>query len=311
MTIAVTGISGLVGQALWPYLERDLDVSRVIGIDVRPLPAGMSADKLSFHQLDMRAPQVEALLTGVDVLVHLAFVIFRSRKQKKQETDSINVQGTQTLCKAAARQGIRKLVFLSSVMAYGLHPDNPIPLTEDAPLRPNPDNFYSRAKGINERYLDRFVTAHPNLVVTRLRPCTIIGPHAPSKQMDLLTGDSTLVARGVEPPIQLVHEDDVAQAVHLTIGRDAPGAYNVGGDEPQRLSQLMQVHGGSVHALPFWLVRVLMEIGWRLGLSPLGAEYADLARYPALLNTDKLKALGWQPHYSTPQAFASLREKNL
>ncbi|MGD9101588.1 MAG: hypothetical protein PVF45_13990 [Anaerolineae bacterium] len=133
------------------------------------------------------------------------------------------------------------------------------------------------------------------MIVTRLRPCTIVGPHAPPEQMASLTGDPMLVARGYDPPYQLVHEDDVAQAIHLAIHQHAPGVYNVAGDDPQTLRQLATTHSARVRALPFWLVRRLMALRWWLGLSPLGAELVDLARYPLVLDTDRLKALGWQP----------------
>jgi UDP-glucose 4-epimerase len=314
-TIVVTGVSGLVGQVLLPYLERDPGVSRVVGLDLRPPPHntlspskdGTGRGKLRFHQLDVRDPQVEALLVGVDTLVHLAFVLFRSRGQKQTEVDDVNVRGTQALCEAAARQGVRKLVLPSSVMAYGLHPDNPIPLSEAMPLRPNPHNFYSRAKGVNERYLDDFSAAHPDMVVTRLRACTIVGPHAPPAQMVALTSDPLVLVRGAEPPYQLLHEEDLAGALHLAIRQDAPGVYNVAGDEPQTLRQLAEAHGVRTLALPYLLVRGMLWLTWWLGRSPMGPEFADLARYPLVVSTDRLKGLGWRPQYTTAQAYAALR----
>ena len=309
-TIAVTGVSGLVGQVLLPYLERDPEVNRVVGLDLRPLPdetLNQSITKLSFHQMDVRDPRAEGLLNGVDTLVHLAFVLFRARRQKEEELDSINIQGTQGICQAAARQGVRKLVILSSVMAYGMHPDNPIPLIEDVPLRPNSGNFYSRAKALNEGYLDRFATTHPEMIITRLRGCTVVGPHAPPKQMAPLFSEPLLLVRGADLPYQLLHEEDAVRAIHWVIQRDAPGVYNVAGDEPQTLRQLAQAHGVKTLALPFFLVRAFLGLMWWLGLSPLGPEFADLARYSLVVDTSKLRALGWQPQYTTQKAFAALR----
>lgn len=306
-TVAITGVSGAVGQALLPYLERDSSVSRVAGFDRRPIPSDVAISKLSFHQLDVRDSQVETWMSGVGTLVHLAFVMFRSRKRKEKEVHSVNIEGTQAVCEAAARQGVRKLVILSSVMAYGLHPDNPIPLTEDMPLRPNRGNFYSQAKALNEGYLDRFAAARPDTVVTRLRACTIVGPHVPRRQIASLTRNPALAARGKEPPYQLLHEEDMARALHLVIQKDAPGPYNVAGDEPLTLRQLVEAHDGRILALPYWLLQGLTEVTWWLGLSPMGAEFADLARYPVVVSTDKLKALGWQPQYTTAEAFAALR----
>src|SRR5947208_2428404 len=50
-----------------------------------------------------------------------------------------DVDETAALLDAAGAVGVRHVVVLSSAAAYGAWPDNPIPLTEDAILRPNPD----------------------------------------------------------------------------------------------------------------------------------------------------------------------------
>src|SRR5437868_15019821 len=45
----------------------------------------------------------------------------------------------------------RRLVYTSSAMVYGAWPNNPVPLTEDAPMRPNPGFAYATAKAEGER----------------------------------------------------------------------------------------------------------------------------------------------------------------
>jgi hypothetical protein len=70
---------------------------------------------------------------------------------------------------------------------------------------------------------------------------------------------------------------------------------------------LAQAHGTRTLALPFSLLRGFLELVWWLGLSPLGTEFADLARYPLVVDTSKLKALGCQPQYTTPQAYDTLQ----
>jgi UDP-glucose 4-epimerase len=97
------------------------------------------------------------------------------------------------------------------------------------------------------------------------------------------------------------------RTITLVIQQDAPGVYNVAGDEPQTMRQLVEAHGGRALALPYFALRGLLGLTWWLGLSPMGAEFADLARYPAVVSTGKLKALGWRPRYTTPQAYAALR----
>ena len=49
---------------------------------------------------------------------------------------AVNVEGTLNAFRAAARAGARRFVYASSVAAYGFHPDNPVGMTEDWPVRP-------------------------------------------------------------------------------------------------------------------------------------------------------------------------------
>ena len=305
-TIVVTGISGYFGQVLLPYLERDAEVDRVIGIDRRPLENDAGGSKLIFHQLDIRDARVEDALVGADVLVHLAFVLMRRPGDREEEIDEINVAGTRAVCQAAVRQGVRKLIFSSSVVAYGLHPDNPIPLTEESPLRPNPGLYYSRAKTAVEHYLDGLEAEHPEMIVTRLRPCTVVGPRADPAQVNSLVSSTIPTVRGADPPYQLLHEEDLARALHLVIRQNAPGTYNVTSDEPRTISQLVQSRDGRVIWLPYSAVRGLMWLMWRMGLSVFAPAWADLSRYSLVASNEKLKGLGWMPRYSTVEALGAL-----
>jgi nucleoside-diphosphate-sugar epimerase len=305
-TIAITGISGYIGRVLLPYLEQDERVEHIIGIDHRPCDGEGESEKLTFHQMGVRDPRVGELFQGVDTVVHLAFVLMRRPGDSIRDIDAINIEGTQAVCEAAARQGVPKLIFTSSVVAYGLHPDNPVPLTEDIPLRPNPDLYYSRAKATVERYMDDFESEHPQMAVTRLRPCTVVGPRADADQMGSLTMDPLILVRGADPLYQLLHEDDLARALHLAIRRDVPGVYNVAADEPCTLRELARFRGAGVVSLPYIIVRGLMGLTWLLGQSPFAPEWTNLLRYPIVVSTEKLQALGWESRYTTKEALTTL-----
>ena len=70
---------------------------------------------------------VDALARDVDVLVHLAFIIFTD----KIEARRINLQGSRNVFEAAFEAGVQRLIYTSSVAAYGWHDDNPEWLTEE------------------------------------------------------------------------------------------------------------------------------------------------------------------------------------
>ncbi len=303
-TIAVTGISGYFGRLLLPLLEADESVAAILGFDRRPPAAIQPGSKLAFHEVDIRDPGFEPRLKGCDVLVHLAFQVMRLPGMK--QIDEVNIKAMRATCEAAARQGVRKLIVTSSVVAYGMRPDNPIPLTEESPLRPNDDLYYGLAKAGNESFLDDFAQIHPEMVVTRLRPCTVVGPRAEPGMMASLIANPAVLVWGYNPPVQLVHEEDVANALHLAIQKDLPGAYNLVSDEPRTLTELIEMRNGRWIALPYFLAKAMMSILWRRGASLFAPEWIELSRYSLVASNARLKAAGWQPRYTTAEAFAAL-----
>jgi UDP-glucose 4-epimerase len=73
----------------------------------------------------------------------------------------------------------RRLVYTSSVAAYGYHADNPVPITEDVPARGSPEHYYSEQKAACEAALAK-ITGDSSLEVYVLRPCIVAGPKAPA-----------------------------------------------------------------------------------------------------------------------------------
>jgi UDP-glucose 4-epimerase len=306
-TILITGIGGYFGKMLLPYLEDDPEIERIIGIDQYPLSEDRDTSKLDFIQADIRDSIDDALLREANVLVHLAFILMRLPHHNG--IDAINIDATQKLLLAAGRLKIPKIVITSSVMSYGLHPDNPVPLTEESPLRPNDGLYYSRAKAINEAFLDKFAIENPDISITRLRPCTVIGPNADPEQMAQMVAETVPLVKGYDPLYQFLHEDDMAQALHLAIKNDLPGVFNVTSDEPRTLRSLVESRGGKVLPLPRFIVRSLLAILWRMKASVFAPEWIDLSCYPIVASNTKLKTQGWSPDYTTPEAYLSLLRK--
>lgn len=304
--LAVTGINGYFGKVLLPRLIDDQGIDRIIGIDAAPISDLPGSDKVSFHQADIRDAEIESLLNGCDAVLHMAFKLMRLPGAK--DTDKINIDGSKHVFELTAKLGIPKLIFTSSVVAYGLHADNPIPLAEKMPLRPNEGLYYSRAKAKLESYLDHLSSKHPAMVITRLRPCTVVGPTAARPMVESLISNTLIMVKGYNPPYQLVHEDDVASAIHLAIKEDLHGAYNTTGSDPVPLKDMVEERGGKAIALPLAVLKPLIWLLWRTGQSVFAPEWLDLSRYPLIAMNTKLKAAGWSPEYDTRQAYASLIE---
>src|SRR3712207_1919585 len=146
LTVAVTGPTGTFGFGLVPLLQADARIGRIVGIARRPFdPAEHGWSKMEYRQGDVRdADALEQAFAGADVVVHLAFMI--TGTASRETTRAINVDGTLNAFRAAAAAGAKRFVYASSVAAYGWHPDNPVPMTEEWPTRPAAHLFYGQEK---------------------------------------------------------------------------------------------------------------------------------------------------------------------
>ncbi len=134
ITVAVTGPTGEIGISAVTALEREPAVDAIVGMARGPFdPSSRGWTKTTYQQGDILDREaVDALVEGADVVIHLAFIILGSR----DESARINLQGTRNVFEATVAAGRpRRLVYTSSVAAYGYHSDNPLPLTEDVPTR--------------------------------------------------------------------------------------------------------------------------------------------------------------------------------
>lgn len=324
LTIAVTGPTGEIGISAVSALERQPEVERILGMARRPFDAAAQGwTKTEYRQGDiLDRGAVDDLVSSADVVVHLAYLIMGSREQSRQ----INLTGTRNVFEATvAAQRPGRLVYTSSVAAYGYYPDNPVPITEDVPARGTPEHYYSAQKAECEALL-RETTAESDLEVYVLRPCIVAGPKAtiladlmPWRQLlgklpGALRGPFA-AAQGLLPlvpdpglRIQLVHHDDVAEAIaRAAIGAGSPGNYNIAGDGTVSVTQVARATGTRSVRVPAAAATAASALIARLPLVPAAAEWLHTARTPMIMDTSKAKqGLGWQPKHSADETLAEM-----
>jgi len=290
MIVAVTGPTGELGRAFLRALQREGAVTKVLGMARRPFEAA-DLTKLEYRQGDVLDPEaVDALARDADVLVHLAFIIMGG----KDETRNVNLTGSRNVFRAA-RKHTQRLVYTSSVAAYGFHGDNPQPLTEDVEPRGSERFYYSAQKAELERVLREEAG---DLETYVLRPCIVAGPDAPMLLRQLPPKPLLIPDPGTR--FQLVHHDDVASAlVAATTGKGEPGAYNLAGDGTISLTDLARATGRFAFPIP----RLLLEpaaLGANLPLVPTLAQWVNAGRTPVIMDTTKAREqLGWLPRYDS------------
>src|SRR5689334_16993215 len=178
LSVAVTGPTGEIGTSAVRAIEQLDEVDRVIGMARREFdPTAHGWTKAEYRQGDILDREaVDALVADADVVVHLAYLIMGSREQSRE----INLTGTRNVIEATvASSRAKRLVYTSSVAAYGYHRDNPVPLTEDVPRRGSDEHYYSAQKAECEKVLHE-LTDGTDLDVYVLRPCIVAGPQAPA-----------------------------------------------------------------------------------------------------------------------------------
>ena len=317
LTVAVTGPTGEIGKPFMRALDRAREVDRIIGMARRPFdPAAHGWKKVEYRQGDvLDRASVESLCAGADVVVHLAFIIMAG----SSESDHINLQGSRNVFEAAVAVGARRLVYASSVAAYGF-PALDRPIVEDDPATGNRHMPYSRHKGEVEALLAEALDGTGTDAYI-FRPCIVAGPEAPIlvnqipyvRWGDRLPGavrgllDAVPVLRPVIPdpgvPFQLVHHDDVATALRAgVLGRGRPGAYNLAGDGEITMSDLAQALGYYSVPVPEPAIDATAQIVSRLPFMPDEATWIEAVRRPTLMDTGKARRLlRWRPKYDAAE----------
>jgi UDP-glucose 4-epimerase len=320
LTVAVTGPTGEIGISAVTALEREPAVETIVGMARRPFdPSSLGWVKTTYQQGDILDREaVDALVARADVVIHLAFIIMGSR----EESARINLQGSRNVFEATvAAERPRRLVYTSSVAAYGYHSDNPVPLTEDVPVRGSAEHYYSEQKAACEALLAE-VTKDSSLEVFILRPCIVAGPKAtaladamPWNQLPGPVRAASKVAPILKPvvpdpgfPLQLVHHDDAAEAIALAATAPAPpGSYNIAGDGVVTVSEVAKALGGRPVRVPVVAASAASAAISRVPFVPSMLEWLHVARTSVVMDTTKARTqLGWRPVYSSSETLAAL-----
>lgn len=312
MRVVVIGATGNAGTSLVQLLSEDPRVDSIVGV-ARRVPSA-ELGKVQWRRADIAVDDLRPLFAGSDAVVHLAWAIQPSRDIA--ETERINVGGSRRVFEDAARAGVRRVVYASSIGAYS--PSNKtVRRDESWPTGGIPSSFYSRQKAAVEDILDQFSKEHSDVAVVRMRPALMFKREAASEIRRLFFGPfvpSWLFSRKWLPLIpfhpdlttQVVHSADVAEAYRLAVLGDARGAFNIATEPTVTADLVEKTLDARVIKVNPALLRRLADATWKLRLQPTPPGWIDMGTGAPLMDTARARnELGWTPRHD---AQATLNE---
>lgn len=265
--IAVSGTGGVIGARVLQWLAQSFDV-----LDVD------AADADSQHDLG-----------GAKTLVHLRLT---------REVTSDRVRRV-----LAAADGVRHLTMVSSASVYGAWPNHPTPISEDLPVRPNLEASWAVHHADAERMVLEWCDQGDRSAAI-LRPAPVVSSGLGGPIGEAMLAAAPIRTGSDDPPVQFLHLDDLASAVVLATQRRLSGVFNVAPDGWLSPGELRALLGARPKIrLPMPLPKRLDRyVARRVGhAAPEGL--LPYTRYSWVVANDRLRAEGWEPRYSSAQAF--------
>jgi len=195
-TVLVTGATGFIGRFLCKRLTRDgLSVRGTLLASEGPSTlTGLGVEPVIVEPLSA-ATGWEHALAGVETVIHLAarvHIMDDPAADPLAEFRTVNVAGTTRLAREAARVGVRRLVFISSIKVNG--EESAAPYRPDSP--PNPSDPYGISKWEAEQAL-RKIEAETGMEIVVVRPTLVYGPGVKANFLNLMK----VVSRRVPLPL--------------------------------------------------------------------------------------------------------------
>jgi nucleoside-diphosphate-sugar epimerase len=278
-------------------LEDDPAVDRVLGLSRHEPP--LLGPKFEFVPAGPGDDRFAERLTTADVLVLFPLVDASDRNEEGRRERVL--EATRRSLAAATRA--QTVVLWSSGVVYGAHPDNPVPIPETQPLRPNPDFPAAGVLADSERLALADAGANGRSV-TVLRGAGVWAPAWGTFLSRSLMAPAIVGVRGSDPPQQCLAPADAVSALRLAVSGTLEGVYNVAPDDWVDARAAAAAAGRRRVQVPQRVALATAERLWRAGMSAATAGELHFHVHPWVLDNARLRSAGWAPTRSSAEAFA-------
>ncbi|MCF5510816.1 NAD-dependent epimerase/dehydratase family protein [Pseudomonas sp. PA-3-5D] len=304
--VLVTGGTGFIGAALVDKMNGDAHFD--VSASVR---AGRTLSGVYTHQISDLNAETNWLsaLEGVDVVVHTAarvHVMHDSSTDPLTEFRKVNVEGTLNLARQAARSGVQRFVFLSSIKVNGEGTPPGRPYKPDD--LPDPKDYYGISKMEAEIAL-RELAELEHMEVVIIRPVLVYGPGVKANFLSMIRW----LNRGVPLPLGSIHNKRSLVSLDNLINMIITCI-----DHPSAANQVFLVSDGEDLSTTQLLVRISKALNKPSRLIPVPSRILELfagllgkrdfsRRLCGSLQVDIAKnreLLNWTPQVSVDQALS-------
>jgi UDP-glucose 4-epimerase len=261
------------------------------------------------HTVDLRKKKFEDVIRTEmpTAVVHMGFVRhFRAGEGIRHD---VNVRGTKQLLDHCVHHGVQNLVVVSSSYVYGAFPENPYYMDEDQPL--SASRSYPEIRDLVEvdTLASAFLWRYPHIRTCVLRPVGVLGYYVHSMIGQYLGQARVPTVMGFDPMMQFIHEEDLSEAIALTLEHALQGVFNITGPSEVPLHTAIRETGGRAIPLPEPLMRPLFQRLFRWGLIPYPAGAIDYLKFPITLSGRRfVDATNFRCLFSLEEIFHSVRD---
>ena len=277
--ILVTGAAGALAQQVISRLKETCDL---VAVDFREQV--YLGDDIPSYCIDFNKRVFEDLFRRYqfDGVIHLGRIL--SSQLTRMRRYNANVLGTQKLLDLSQKYGIRRVIVLSTYHVYGAVAYNPALIDESAPLK---------SAGLSADLVDSvelenlaniYLWRYPELNITILRPCNIVGPGVRNSMSSLLGSSRAPVLAGFSPMMQFIHIDDMADAIVLAWNKPVKGVFNVAPQDWVAYQQALKLCGCQRIPLPSIPPVVPKAISRILNLRSFPTYLMAFFKYPVVID---------------------------